>query len=68
MLVDLGIEQVAPKRLQPGQRALFIAAHQAAIPDDVGGENRSEASSGTFFDYGRDRVQRTPRKIVLPSR
>ena len=41
---DGGIDQVAAHRPDPSERALFVAAGEAAKADDVGGQNRGELS------------------------
>ena len=44
MLGDLGVDQFAPKRLQRGERALLVRAHQPRVAGDIGGENGGEAA------------------------
>ncbi|MEI9888514.1 MAG: hypothetical protein WDN08_18840 [Rhizomicrobium sp.] len=39
---DLRIEDAGPVRLQPLQRAGLVGLHQAAIADDVGGQDRGQ--------------------------
>src|SRR5262249_36613072 len=38
MLCDRGIDELAPARLQPLQRAALVGAHEPAVADHVGGK------------------------------
>ena len=53
VFLDLRIQQVAPKNLQPGERALFIRAHKPAVAGDVGSKNGGKAALGAFFGHSR---------------
>ena len=44
MLGDLGIDYCLPDFFQPCERPGFIAAHQPAVPDDIGSKNSSETA------------------------
>jgi len=46
MLLALGIDQLATKLLEAGERALFVGAHQPAIAGYVGEKNSSELAFG----------------------
>ena len=52
MLFALWIDQLAAKQLEAGERALFVRAHQPAIPGDVGGENSRELAFGLMRGHG----------------
>jgi hypothetical protein len=39
MFLDLGIRQLAPKRLQPRKRSLLVDTHQARVTCHSGGKN-----------------------------
>jgi hypothetical protein len=39
MFVDFGVDQFAPMRFQPHERAFLVSAHKPAVPRDVRGEN-----------------------------
>jgi len=39
MLGDLGIDELAPVRLQPGERAFLVGPHQPAVAGDIGRQN-----------------------------
>src|SRR5262249_54209297 len=42
VLGDLGVDQLAPMRPEPLQRALFVDADQTRVTRDIGGENGGE--------------------------
>jgi hypothetical protein len=42
MLGDLEVDQLAPMRPEPLQRAFFVDTHQTRITRDIGGENGGE--------------------------
>ena len=44
MLGDLPIDEIRLNRLQCGERARFVRTHEAAVANDVGGKNSSEAA------------------------
>ncbi len=45
VFLDLRIQQVAPKNLQPGERPFFIRAHKPAVAGDVGSKNGGKAAA-----------------------
>jgi len=50
VLADFRIDQLAPVRLEAGERALLVGAHQPGIAGDVGGEDGGEpARAGEMF-------------------
>ncbi len=44
---DRRVDQIAPQRAQPSERAVFVCAGQSAESDHVGGQDRGE-----FADFG----------------
>jgi hypothetical protein len=42
MLSDLGIDQLAAMRLQPGMGPFLVGADQPRLAGDIGGENSSQ--------------------------
>jgi hypothetical protein len=44
VLGDLGIDKLAPMRLQPGERLLLLGSHQPAVAGDIGRQNGRQAS------------------------
>ena len=43
---DTGIDQLAPARLELGERAFLVSAHQARIAGDIGGNDRRHLAFG----------------------
>ena len=50
---DLGMEKRGAVLLEVAQRRLFVDAHQAAVADDVTGENRGKSAFGPLVRHGR---------------
>ena len=42
VLVDLGVDQLAPNRLQRRERAFLVRAHQPRIAGDIGRQDRRQ--------------------------
>ena len=59
VLLDLGIGQFASDRLQGGQRALLILAHQPRIAGNISGEDRGKAA-GRGHDFYLIEASRHP--------
>ena len=53
MLGDLGIEEFAPVRLQPGERLLLVGFHQPAVAGDIGRQNGRQPSLDPFAGQAR---------------
>ena len=52
MLLDLGIAQLKADRLQFGERALLVLAHQPRIARDIGREDRGEPTFDASWPCG----------------
>jgi hypothetical protein len=48
MLNDFGVDQFAPMRLQPRERAFLVGAYEAAIPGHVSSENGGQPAFDAF--------------------
>jgi len=44
VLLDLGIDQFAPHRLEPFERAFLVGPHQPRIARDIGGQDRGKTA------------------------
>ena len=51
MLGDLGIDQVAPVRLEGCQRADLVRAHHAAVSGDIRRQNRRQPPLDTLLRH-----------------
>src|SRR5215472_16849936 len=47
VLPDFGVDHFTPMRLQQRKRAFLVRSHQPRIASDIGGQDRSDASSPT---------------------
>ena len=52
VLGDLGVDQFAAQRLQAGQRAGFVLAHQPAVARNIGHENGGKPALDPLFAQG----------------
>ena len=62
MLRDLWIDDFAPIRLECGERALLVDAHQPAIADDIG---RKDGSKPPFERASAIKIAPTHRDLKL---
>src|SRR5215204_6967700 len=46
VLLDLGLNHVAPQRPDPSEGPFFVLAHKLREPNHIGGKDRCEAASG----------------------
>jgi hypothetical protein len=46
MLGNAGIDQIAPARLEPGERSFLVRPHKAGVASDIGSDDRSELAFG----------------------
>jgi hypothetical protein len=46
-----GVNESLPDRLEPGQRAFLVYAHEAAIPGDIRREHRCKSSFHAFGSH-----------------
>jgi hypothetical protein len=53
MLLDLGIAQLPPDRLQCRERAFLVLAHQPRVAGDVGRQDRCEPPLDPFLRHRR---------------
>ena len=53
VLLDLGVGNLSPQRLQRRERAFFVRPHQARVARDVGRQDRCEAPLDPFLRHGR---------------
>jgi hypothetical protein len=54
MFGDLRVDKRLPMSFELGKRALFIGAHKAAIPGDIGRQDRCEPSLNPFGGCGHE--------------
>jgi hypothetical protein len=54
---DLGIDELAPMRLQPGEGPLLVDADQPAVAGDIGRQNGSDPPPRSRFALGRTAAQ-----------
>src|SRR4051812_44379347 len=54
VLADLGIGQIFPDRFERSHGAGFVAAHKAAVADDIGGENSGQATFHKRLTFARE--------------
>jgi hypothetical protein len=52
VLSDLGIDELAPMRLQPGQGPLLVDADQPAVAGDIGSQDGGDAARGGSITLG----------------
>src|SRR5262249_17733177 len=52
VLGDLGIDELAPQRPQPGKRALLVRAHQAAVAGHIRGKDCREPALDALVVHG----------------
>jgi hypothetical protein len=48
MFLDLGIGQLAPECLQPGEGSVFVRAHETRVAGHIGGENGGQPAFDAF--------------------
>jgi hypothetical protein len=48
MFLDLGIGQLAPECLQPGEGSVFVRAHETRVASHIGGENGGQPAFDAF--------------------
>jgi hypothetical protein len=53
VLLDLGVGDLSPQRLQRSERAFLVRPHQARITRDVGRQNRCQAPLDLFLCHDR---------------
>src|SRR5215218_2214127 len=46
VLLDLGLDHVAPQRPDPSEGPFFVLAHKLREPNHIGGKDRGETASG----------------------
>jgi hypothetical protein len=51
ILLDLGIDQLAPEGFEGGKRAFLIRADEARVTDHVGGKDGSQTALGALFPH-----------------
>src|SRR4030095_6118588 len=54
VFVDLGVDEVAAKPPQPGQRSLLIHADQPTVASHVGGKDGGKPALGAFFGHASE--------------
>ena len=57
VLVDFGIDELAPVRLQPGERPLLVDADQPAVASDIGGQDGNDPTRRGGVAIGRTAAQ-----------
>ena len=75
VLLDLRVGKLAPQRLQRGESAFLVRAHQPRIAGDIGGENGGQlafdafrSQSGTPQPHGPNRLSALRRSLLLGAR
>jgi hypothetical protein len=52
VLLDLGIAQLAPDRLEGGESAFLVAPHQPRVASDISSQDRDETADRAILTYG----------------
>ena len=48
VLLDLGLDHVAPQRPDPSEGPFFVLAHKLREPNHIGGKDRAQTAAGGF--------------------